>query len=150
MHTEFGHIAMPLLRSASGEADPFDGSCPYHGRCLEGLVSGPALHRRTGKKGEMLEPEDEALNWAARYLGVGLASAVLMLSPERIVVGGGAMQSISLSKVRTALIDSLAGYVVRPELTQGRIRDYVVAPGLGSRSGIAGAFALAQQALQRA
>lgn len=150
MHAEFGHIPVPRLQNANGELDRFEGSCPYHGRCLEGLISGPALFRRSGSKGETLAPDDAAFDWAARYLGVGLASAVLMLSPERIVVGGGAMGSISLPKVRCVLLDSLAGYVVRPELLPARIADYVVAPGLGSRSGIAGAFALAQEALRAA
>lgn len=148
MHSEFGHIPLPQLRAANGELDPFEGSCPYHGRCLEGLISGPALFHRSGRKGETLAADDVALDWAARYLGVGLASAVLMLSPERIVVGGGAMASIPLPKVRNVLMDSLAGYVVRPELTPARIADYVVPPGLGNRSGIAGAFALAQEALR--
>ncbi|MGC4065449.1 MAG: ROK family protein [Polyangiaceae bacterium] len=145
MHAEFGHIPMPTLRDAEGLLDPFEGSCPYHGRCLEGLIAGPALLRRTGIKGEELNPDHEAFDWAARYLGVGLASAVLMLSPERIVVGGGVMGSARLlPKVRAAMSSALAGYVARPELTAARLDQYVVAPGLGSRSGIAGAFALAE------
>lgn len=150
MHAEFGHIPMPVLRNASGELDTFEGSCSYHGHCLEGLISGPALMRRTGKKGETLDAHHEAFDWAARYLGVGLASAVLTLSPERIVVGGGAMASIPLPKVRAAMLDALGGYVVRPELTQARVKEYVVAPGLGPRSGVVGAFALAEQALKTA
>jgi fructokinase len=149
MHAEFGHISMPVLRDENGALDAFEGSCPYHGRCLEGLIAGPSLLRRTGIQGELLEPEHSAFDWAARYLGVGLASAVLMLSPERIIVGGGVMASARLlPKVRQAMRESLAGYVARPELTGDAIEDYVVAPGLGTRSGIAGAFALAEQALR--
>jgi fructokinase len=149
MHAEFGHIPMPVLRDERGALDTFEGSCPYHGRCLEGLIAGPALLRRTGIKGEMLDAEHEAFDWAARYLGTGLASAVLMLSPERIIVGGGVMASARLlPKVRDALRDSLAGYVARPELANDAIEQYVVAPGLGTRSGIAGAFALAERALE--
>jgi fructokinase len=148
MHAEFGHIPMPVLRDAEGLLDPFEGSCPYHGRCLEGLIAGPSLLRRTGIKGEELEPEHEAFDWAARYLGVGLASAVLMLSPERIVIGGGVMGSARLlPKVRDAMKGALAGYVSRPELMGPQLEQYVVAPGLGTRSGIAGAFALAELGL---
>jgi fructokinase len=150
MHAEFGHIAMPILRDDSGKPDDFEGSCPYHGRCLEGLISGPALLRRTGIKGEMLDPEHIAFDWAARYLGVGLASAVLMLSPERIIIGGGVMaRGELLSKVRRGMLASLAGYVAREELTVEGVDRFVVAPGLKTRSGIAGAFALAEEALTR-
>jgi fructokinase len=145
MHAEFGHIPMPVLRDGNGQLDAFEGCCPYHGRCLEGLIAGPSLLRRTGIKGEALDPDHPAFDWAARYLGVGLASAVLMLSPERIVIGGGVMGSARLlPKVRQAMQEALAGYVARPELTGAELVDYVVAPGLGVRSGIAGAFALAE------
>ena len=149
MHAELGHIPMPVLSDANGCPDTFKGSCPYHGRCLEGLIAGPALLQRTGKKGESLEPDDIALDWAARYLGVGLASAVLMLSPERIIVGGGVMASPRLlPRAREALIRALGGYIARPELAAENVDRYVVAPGRGSRSGIAGAFALANDCLQ--
>lgn len=151
MHAEFGHIPMPQLRDTSGHLDEFEGSCPYHGRCLEGLIAGPSLLRRTGIKGEALAPEHIAFDWAARYLAVGLATAVLMLSPERIIIGGGVMASARLlPKVRLALRESLAGYVQRPEITGDELDEYVVAPGLGTRSGIAGAFALAEQLVPQA
>jgi fructokinase len=148
MHPEFGHIPMPVLRDAAGLVDAFQGNCPYHGRCLEGLIAGPAIQRRTGIAGEQLDPNHPAFDWAARYLGVGLASAVMTLSPERIIVGGGVMASATLlPKVRAALRESVGGYVARPELTTSAIDDYVVPPALGSHSGIAGAFELAADAL---
>ena len=148
MHAEFGHVPVPVLRDVDGQWDTFEGSCPYHGRCLEGLIAGPALLRRTGKRGETLDPTDVAFDWAARYLGVGLASAVLTLSPERIVVGGGVMASARLlPKVRASLIEALAGYVVRDELTTTGIDAYVVPPALGAHAGISGAFVLAEQAM---
>lgn len=147
MHAEFGHIQMPQLADASGNLDTFEGSCRYHGRCLEGLIAGPSLLRRTGIKGEALPSDHPAFDWAARYLGVGLATAVLTLSPERIVIGGGVMASAHLlPKVRASLQTSLAGYVQREELTGDAIDQYVVPPGLGTRSGIAGAFVLAEHA----
>ena len=147
MHAEFGHIPMPVLSDVEGRADAFEGACPYHGRCLEGLIAGPSLLRRTGMKGEDLPTDHVAFDWAARYLGVGLASAVLMLSPERIIVGGGVMASAGLlPKIRESMRNCLAGYVARPELTDKGSEQYVVAPGLGVRSGISGAFALAERA----
>jgi fructokinase len=150
MHAEFGHIPMPVLSDANGCPDTFEGSCPYHGRCLEGLIAGPSLLQRTGKKGETLQPDDSAFDWAARYLGVGLASAVMMLSPERIIVGGGVMASpLMLPRAREELTRALGGYIVRPEVSPDNIDSYVVAPGLGTRSGVAGAFALAKSCLTR-
>ena len=148
MHPEFGHIPVPILRDVQGRPDTFEGNCVYHGRCLEGLIAGPALLRRTGKKGESLDPNDSAFDWAARYLGVGLATAVMTLSPERIVVGGGVMRSPRmLPLARKELVRALGSYVVRDEVAADRIDSYVVAPGLGSGSGIAGAFALAERCL---
>jgi fructokinase len=149
LHPEFGHIPMPVLRDRSGNLDTFAGSCPYHGRCLEGLISGPALLRRTGIQGEKLSLAHEAFDWAARYLGIGLATAVTMLSPSRIIVGGGVMREDRLlPRVRYTMRESLAGYIPRPELTSDAIEKYVVEPALGARSGLLGAFVLAARAFE--
>ena len=42
LHPELGHMRIPHDRAR----DPFDGICPYHGDCLEGLASGEAIRQR--------------------------------------------------------------------------------------------------------
>ncbi len=150
MHPELGHVAVPVLPLADGAPDPFPGACPFHGRCLEGLVSGPAIAQRTGRPASELEDDDPVWDLVGRYLGAGLAPAVLLLSPRRVVIGGGVGGRPGLlSTIRVSLKRALAGYVQRDALGP-RIDDYVVAPGLGDRAGIAGGFALARVALEAA
>ena len=45
VHPEMGHVRIPHDLAA----DPYPGCCPYHGDCLEGLASGPAIQARWGK-----------------------------------------------------------------------------------------------------
>jgi fructokinase len=141
LHPEFGHLRIPHDRAA----DPFPGSCPYHGDCWEGLASGTALEARWGTPGDALESEAA---WAleARYLALGLVSVISVLSPERIVIGGGVMENDGLhERVRQELLALMNGYFVPPALGGG-IDGYVTAPALGSRAGVLGAIALAQDA----
>lgn len=51
-HAEGGHI-----RVARASGDTWPGACPFHGACVEGLASGPALEARTGQPGEQLAPD---------------------------------------------------------------------------------------------
>src|SRR5581483_2979243 len=121
--------------------DPFPGSCPFHGDCLEGLASGPALEARWGVPAAELE-RDEAWQLEARYLALGLLAAVSLLSPERIVLGGGVARRRGLhGLVLGDLRELMNGY---PGVDLGD--DYVTPPALGSRAGVLGAIALAQDA----
>ena len=73
---------------------------------------------------------------------------MLVLSPERIILGGGVMKQPQLFPlIRAAVIANLASYVVRPELAEG-IGEYIVPPGLGDDAGLAGALALGLKALR--
>jgi fructokinase len=143
VHPEMGHLLVP--READDLA--FAGDCRFHGgRCWEGLASGPAIARRWGQPAETLPADHPAWDLEARYIASALASLVLVLSPERVIVGGGVMQVSALFPlIREHLSRSLAGYV-QHELLNVDIDQYVVPPLLGTQSGIAGAFALAERA----
>lgn len=145
LHPEMGHVRIPHDR----DADPYPGGCPFHGDCLEGLASGPALAERWGRPAEALPADHPAWPLEARYLALALANTVCTLSPQRIVVGGGVMaQPALLPMLRRELVRLLAGYVRSPAIVDG-IDSYVVAPGLGSRAGLSGALALARRRLER-
>jgi len=140
VHPEIGHLLLPHDRAA----DPFPGACPFHGDCLEGLASGPALLARWGQTAESLPEGHPAWPLEARYLAAALANLVYAVSPQRIVLGGGVMDQAHLFPlVRRELAALLNGYVQAPEILQG-IDTYVVPPALGSRSGRLGALALAE------
>jgi fructokinase len=144
LHPEIGHLMVPHDR----EADPFEGTCPFHGDCLEGLASGPALKARWGQPAEALPPDHPAWDLEARYLSLGLVNLILSLSPRRIVLGGGVMQQGQLfPRVREQVVKTLNGYVQSKQITD-EIHDYIVPPGLGTHSGVSGALALARQAFQ--
>jgi fructokinase len=138
MHPEFGHLRIPHDWSA----DPFAGTCPYHGDCWEGLAAGPAIEARWGAPPEEL---DSAEVWAleARYLALGLVSVISVLSPQRVVLGGGVMRAPALlSLVREEVRSLVNGYLDAAALGT-EIESYLVAPGLDGRSGVLGALALA-------
>jgi fructokinase len=145
LHPEMGHVLVP--READ-DAD-FAGGCPFHGAaCWEGVASGPALERRWGVRAELLPPDHPAWDLQARYIASALTTLVLVLSPERLILGGGVMQTRSLFPlIRRYLQRRLAGYV-QAEALGANIDAYVVPPSLGHRSGILGALALAQAAAQ--
>jgi len=141
LHPEVGHIRVPHDR----ERDPFEGSCPFHGDCLEGLASGTALRRRWGRPAEELA-DPAAWDLEAEYLALGLSNLVLVLAAERIVLGGGVGRAPGLiPRVRTRLREILAGYIDRPQLTTD-LDAYLVPPALGHRSGLVGAIELASRA----
>jgi fructokinase len=145
LHPEFGHMRVPHDRAR----DPFDGVCPYHGDCLEGLASGEAIRRRWGRPGEELGDQEEAWRLEAEYLALGLVNVICTLSPERVLLGGGVMgQPRLLPIVRSRVRALMAGYIDAPQL-DAMIDDYVVAPALGDRAGVLGAIELAQLTLSR-
>jgi len=143
VHPEMGHLLLPIEPDDLG----FAGACPFHGaRCWEGVASGPAIEKRWGRRAETLEADHPAWDMEARYIASGLATLVLVLSPQRLILGGGVMEAGHLfPMVRKHLQTALAGYVQAEALLSG-IDDYVVPPALGTRAGIVGALALAELA----
>jgi fructokinase len=146
VHPEMGHIRVPHDR----ERDPYPGGCPFHGDCLEGLASGPAMEQRWGTAADQLPPDHPAWALEAHYLALGLATWVCTLSPQRIVMGGGVMQQPHLfPMIRRELAQLLNGYI-RARSVLEEMDAYVVPPGLGSRAGVLGAMVLAEQARRKA
>jgi len=142
VHPEMGHIRIPH----NFDDDPYEGFCTFHGDCLEGLATGPAIEKRWGKRAESLPLDHPAWTLEARYLALGLVNMICMLSPQRIILGGGVMQQTHLFPlIRTIVKDLLNGYVKNPAILE-QIDDYIVPPQLGNKTGVLGAIALAQQA----
>ncbi len=144
MHPEMGHVRVPH----DWDCNPFPGICPYHGDCLEGMASGPAIAARWGQPGESLPPDHLAWEYEAEYLAWGLVNLICILSPQRIVLGGGVMEQRQLfSLIRGRVGDLLNGYLPLPAIRE-RIDEYIVPPALGKQAGVLGALALAQRAVE--
>jgi fructokinase len=85
----------------------------------------------------------------AHYIALALHSFICTLSPQKIILGGGVMQQAHLFPlIRAEVINLLNGYLQSPAILE-HIDDYIVPPGLGDRSGVLGAVALAQQLVTR-
>ena len=141
IHPEAGHFHIPHDRIR----DPFAGVCPFHGDCLEGLASGPAMHKRWGQNPENLPDSHPAWDLEAEYLALALVNLIYAYSPRRIVLGGGVAQHPGLhAAVRKKVQEILDGYIHTPFVLE-KIDEYIVPPALGSRSGGLGAMALAMK-----
>jgi fructokinase len=141
LHPEYGHMRIPHDR----DVDPFDGVCPYHGDCFEGLAAGGAIRERWGKPAEELT-DPAVWELEAHYVALGLVNVICTLSPQRIILGGGVpKEPMLLPLVRDKVRTLLAGYIDADELDSG-LDEFIVAPGLGDRAGVLGAIELARTA----
>lgn len=147
LHPELGHMRVPH----DWARDPFVGVCPFHGDCLEGLASGEAIRKRWGQAGQQLN-DNAVWEIEAEYLALALMNVTCLLSPQRLVIGGGvAKQPTLLPLARRRLVDLLGGYLSVPEFTDpDKLASYVVAPRLGDCSGVIGAIEMAREAATEA
>lgn len=138
MHPEFGHIGVK-----HHPKDDFKGACIYHHDCLEGMASGFAMEKRWGVKGHTLTQDHLAWDIEAYYLAQACVNALMVVSPQKIVFGGGVMhQEHLLPKVREHFKVLVNNYVVSDHLKD--LDQYIVAAGCGDDAGLLGAYFLTQ------
>ncbi|MDO5415787.1 MAG: ROK family protein [Lachnospiraceae bacterium] len=136
LHPEAGHVMVK-----PHPKDTFAGGCPYHGSCLEGMASGPAIMKRWGKKAQEMSDVPEVWELEAYYIGQALMNYILVLSPQKIVLGGGVMHQKGLiEQVREEVKKQLNGYINTKEMEN--LEDYIVLPSLNDNQGIMGALKL--------
>lgn len=145
MHPEAGHIR---VRRVAGDA--FAGTCPFHGDCLEGLASGPAIQARAGRPGNELAPEDPHWLPVIDALAEAFATLFMTMAPARIVLGGGVGvgQPHLLPAIRAAVVSKLGGYL--PFIDASTIDQRLAHAALGGQAGPLGAICLAEWALNHA
>jgi len=140
IHPEMGHIFIPH----DTKVDPYEGKCPFHNNCFEGLASGTAIKDRWGKSGEKLGRDHPAWDLEAKYISFAVINYICILSPERIVLGGGVMKQKQLLPMIHERVKSLLNnYIQAPEITDN-IEKYIVTPELEDNAGVLGAIALAK------
>ena len=143
IHPEGGHI---LLNRHPN--DPMVGSgCPFHENCMEGLAAGPSLEKRWGVKGAELADRKEVWELEAYYIGQAITNYIMILSPERIIVGGGVMhQDCLLPMIRQEVKKQMNGYIRGKGMED--LDNYIVGVSLNDNQGAMGAVKLAMDALK--
>lgn len=141
-HPELGHMRVGRLAH-----DPFAGCCPFHADCLEGLAAGPALRARWHCAGEHLPPDHAAWEMQAHYLARMCMNLALCYAPQRIILGGGAMQPQGLvERIRARFAEYMNGYMC----PAGPLEEFICASPMNGEAAIRGALILAGRALPRA
>lgn len=138
MHPEAGHLFVPRHPD-----DPMaHGVCPYHPNCLEGLASGPALEQRWGRKAQELSDRPEVWALEAYYIALAICDYIMVLSPQRIILGGGVThQKQMLPLVREEVRRQMGGYLMVKSLDD--LDSYIVPVSLNDNQGVMGAVRLA-------
>ncbi len=140
-HPEVGHI----YPRRHPEDATFAGTCPHHGDCLEGLAAGPAVMARWGASLSELPADHAAHAIIADYIAQACHTLFASVAVEEVVIGGGVAQTPGLVEKIAARARALdAGYL------PGGARHRVIAPRLGTDSGITGAMLLAWAAAAEA
>lgn len=140
-HPEMGHV---MLKKHPADLE-FSGICPFHGDCLEGLVSGPTFEARLHKKGATVPLADPVWDIMSYYVAQAALQVTLILRPDKIIFGGGVTSEGFLKKVRRDFSKLLNGYVEVPNL-----ESYLTMPAIQNNgSATVGDFALAQELLKQ-
>ncbi len=141
LHPEAGHVLMHRRND-----DSYEGKCPYHKTCFEGLAAGPAIEERWGSKAFELKDRDEVWDLEAYYIAQALSNYILTLSPQMIILGGGVMHQEQLFPlIHKYVAEMLNGYIKTEELEN--IESYIVPASLNDDQGIMGCLELARRGL---
>jgi fructokinase len=133
LHPEVGHFKVPIF-----PGDEFAGVCSFHGNCLEGLASGPAITSRWGREASTLPPGHKGWEVEAWYLAHGVLALTAIVAPSRVVIGGGVSQVKDFHARVEAIFRKLSGgYFLHAEGV-----NFIVPPALGQQAGICGALLL--------
>ena len=139
-HTEFGHIRIPH----DFKEDSFLGICIYHGNCLEGLASAPAINRRCGlEEGQIPSSDHQVWSLVAKYLSLAVNNLIFTTAPEKIILGGGVMKNQKLIKLIRQNVSDLLNSYVEYDPIKVDLENYIVHPKLGDQAGVLGALAIA-------
>ena len=145
LHPEMGHIVIPHDKNV----DPYEGKCPFHKNCFEGLASGVAIEDRWGKPGEKLGVDHPAWDLEVEYISLAVINYICTISPERIILGGGVMrQKHMLPKIHKRVKKLLNDYIQVSEI-KDNIERFIVLPELGDDAGVLGAIALAKREYEK-
>lgn len=138
-HSEAGHMRVPV------PDDGFLGNCPYHGNCVEGLISGPALASWAKSDADQISDGHPIWEKASKVLANLCHNLVVTTVPQVIVVGGGIIQKrpFLLDRARSHLQQNLARYAHAREFSVD-LSDFLVPAQLGELAGPLGAIALAK------
>jgi fructokinase len=143
MHPEIGHI--PVRHHSE---DTFEGFCPFHKCCFEGMASGPSLKARWGQPAIKLALDHKAWEFEAYYIAQAISTLMYTISPQRIILGGGVMHQEQLfPAICTKTIELINGYIQEDSLLK-HIDQLIIPPALGDRAGATGALELARLALE--
>ena len=144
LHPEGGHILL--------NRHPEDKNgciCPSHPNCFEGFASGPSIEARWGKKAIELKDDEKVWEIESYYIAQALTDYIMILSPQKIILGGGVMHQEQLFPlIREKVKDMVAGYINTKELQD--IDNYIVPASLHDDQGIMGAIKLGLNALEQA
>lgn len=140
LHPEAGHIMIQPKAS-----DTFEGICPYHKNCFEGMASGPAIEAHYQKKAAELANEQDVWELEAHYIAQALVNYIYTYAPQKIILGGGVMhqeQLFPLIRKEVALLNK--DYIKTKEMAD--LDTYIVPASLNDDQGIMGALELARMA----
>ena len=133
-HTELGHIPVKRMND-----DSFTGHCSFHGDCLEGMASGPAIGARWDADPVTLGDREDVWDLEAAYLAQLVRVYTLGFAPDIVLFGGGVGTRPDMAdRITRAAEADLAGYAADgPPI--------VATAGLGADAGLIGAALIAAE-----